>query len=374
VSERYDVVIVGAGVIGLACAWRAARAGFSVCCLDRAEPGSGATSAAVGIVGPSAAGSIDLDILRLALASSASFPAFAEELAEASGLDPGFRQHGSLFVAIDEEDTEWLRREQDARYALGLPFEPLSAVDCRRLEPGLGPSVAVGMLTREDGAVDPSALVHALETGAERAGVVVRRDAEVVGAAVVAGRLAGVETAAGASFSADAVVLAAGWESGAVDWLPPEAVPPVRPVKGVTVVLRHAPDAPAPCARNLRAPLVHLAPRAGGRLAVGSTEEDVGPDTTVDVGSVHALLGEAFRVLPAVASLELSEARAGLRPTAADRLPLVGEGRMPGLIVATGHYRQGVMLAPVTSDAVVALLRGDEPDSLWEPFRPSRLH
>ncbi len=171
--------------------------------------------------------------------------------------------------------------------------------------------------------------------------------------------------------SASSVVLAAGAWSGSAEWLPPEARPPVRPVKGEILTLRER-RGERLCERIVVGERVYLVPRGDGRVIVGATVEEAGFDDTVTAGGVHELLREAYRVLPDVAELELVEARAGLRPGSPDNAPLVGFGAVEGLILATGHHRNGILQAPATADAVAALLAGDSPDPALEPFSPTR--
>jgi glycine oxidase len=193
----------------------------------------------------------------------------------------------------------------------------------------------------------------------EAEGVEVRAGAEVSDALFDAERLAGVRTDGGEELRADAVVLAAGAWSGATDWLPPEARPPVRPVKGQILELR-ALDGDVPCERIVASEHVYLVPRPDGRLIVGDTVEERGFDTAVTAGGVHELLREAYRLLPDVAEMELVEAIAGLRPGTPDNLPLIGPGAIDGLVLACGHYRNGILLAPLTGERIASELAGTE--------------
>ncbi len=330
-------------MIGLACAWRASQRGLSVCVLERGEPGAGASGVSAGMLAPVTEAEFGEErLLELNLRAAEDWPAFAEEL----GLP--YRRRGALAVALDRDELEELRRLQELRHALGLESEWLTPSRCRELEPGLG-GCAGGVLAPGEAEVDPRALVGALVA----TGIRIER-AEVVDGIWDGERLAGAVTADGRAFRAAAVVLATGcWGAR---WLPPEARPSVRPVKGQLLRLR----GPAVCERILRAERVYLVPRASGELIVGATVEERGFDTTVTAGAVHELLREAYRLLPEIAELELVEASAGLRPATPDNVPLIGPGAVEGLVLATGHYRNGILLTPTTADAVAALLAGAE--------------
>jgi glycine oxidase len=371
VNERYDVVVVGGGAIGLACAWRAAQRGLRVCVLERGRPGEGASGVAAGMLVPVT--EIDFGeeaLLRLKLSSSELFPAFVAEVEELSGLETSYRREGALHVALDRDDAEGLHRLHEEQRAHGVDAEWLLPSACRELEPGLSPACVGGILAPGDGQVDPAALVAALAVAAERAGVRIVSHAEVVTALVEVDRIQGVETADGARYEADQVVLATGCWSGSGAWLPEDVRPPVRPVKGQVVDLR----GPAGFVAKLpvHTPWVYVVPRPDGRVLLGATVEEQGFDLSVTAGAVLELLREAYRVLPDVAELELIGARAGLRPGTPDNAPLIGRGALDGLVLATGHYRNGILLAPVTADAVAAVLSGDEPDPLTAPFTAER--
>ena len=370
-NERYDVVVVGAGAIGLACAWRAAQRGARVCVVDRGRPGAGASEVAAGMLVPVT--EVDFGegpLVRLKLASADSYPSFVSELEGASGVDTGYRREGAVYVALDRDEAESLRRLHELQQSLGLESEWLTASAARELEPGLAPSCAAGILAPGDGQVDPRALVDALVLAAERAGARLVTGTEVVRGLVDGSHLRGVESAGGDRYEAEQFVLACGCWSGGAAWLPEEARPPVRPVKGQVVHLAGAPDFVA------RLPVhtqwVYVVPRPDGRVVLGATVEERGFDVSVTADAVLQLLREAYRVLPDVAELQWVGARAGLRPGTPDNAPLIGRGTLEGLLLATGHYRNGILLAPATADAVVALLTGEEPDQVALPFAPER--
>jgi len=362
-SDVFDVVVVGGGVIGLSCAWRAARRGARVAVLERGEPGCGATRVAAGMLAPVGELSFgEPELLELTLAAARTYPGFVAELEAATGETTGYEQLGALHVALDRDEAAQLRRVHDLQRSLEWEAEWLPPRRCRDLEPGLTPSFHGGVLAAGEAAVDPRALTRVLAAALEAEGGELRSGTEVVDGVFEGERLTGVRTTAGEELRAGHVVLAAGAWSGAIDWLPEEARPPVRPVKGQVLELRGR-DGEPPARHILASERVYLVPRPDGRLVVGATVEEMGFDTTVTAGGVHELLREAYRLLPDVAEMELLGAIAGLRPGTPDNLPLVGPGAFDGLVLATGHYRNGILLAPLAAEAVADLLSGNRRSS-----------
>jgi glycine oxidase len=357
-SERsYDAIVVGGGVIGLSCAWGLTRRGARVALLDRAPEPAGASRVAAGMLAP--VGELafgEPELLKLTLAAAETYPAFVAELEEASCVSTGYARRGALHIALDRDEAAELRRVHELQRSLGLGAEWLPPRRCRDLEPGLTPSLNGGVHAPDEAMVDPRALTRALRTALAATDADVRFEAEAVAALTDGGRVVGVRTAAGAELRAARTVLATGAWSGAA-WLPEPARPPVRPVKGQIVELRSR-DGAAPCERIVCSERVYLVPRPDGRLIVGATVEEQGFDTAVTAGGVQELLREAYRLLPDVAEMELVEAAASLRPGTPDNLPLTGPSPVEGLIWATGHYRNGILLAPLAAEAVVAELAG----------------
>jgi glycine oxidase len=373
-TEVFDVAVVGGGVIGLACAWRLAQRGGRVVVLERGHPGWGATRVAAGMLAP--VGELTFgepELLELTLAAARLYPDFVAELEAASGESTGYERLGALHVALDRDEAAQLRRVHDLQRSLELEAEWLPPRRCRDLEPGLTPSFHGGVFAAGEAAVDPRALTVALLGALRAAGVEVLTGTEVVDGIFDGERLKGVRTAARkiASGQSDAyrgsdrpldeeicaetVLLAGGAWSGAADWLPEHARPPVRPVKGQVLELRRR-DGEPPARHILSSERVYLVPRGDGRLVVGATVEEMGFDTAVTAGGVHELLREAYRLLPDVAEMEMLGATAGLRPGTPDNLPLVGPGAVEGLVLATGHFRNGILLAPLAAQAVADLL------------------
>ncbi|XMA36748.1 glycine oxidase ThiO [Streptomyces albogriseolus] len=374
-TRTADVLVVGGGIIGLVTAWRAAQAGLVTAVVDP-EPGGGAARVAAGML----AAVTELHhgeetLLGLSLASARRYPAFAAELTEYTGQDLGYRRSGTLAVALDADDRAHLRELHALHQRSGLDSQWLSGRECRRLEPMLAPGVRGGLRVDGDHQIDPRRLASALVTACERAGVTLHHTwAERL--VVTDGRARGVVTAAGDELGAGQVVLAAGSWSGRLAGVPEDVLPPVRPVKGQ--VLRLAmPDRPEPfLSRTVRAVVrgshVYLVPRENGELVIGATSEEMGWDTTVTAGGVYELLRDAHELVPGITELPLTETIAGLRPGSPDNAPLLGPTRLAGLLLATGHHRNGVLLAPVTGDAMArALTTGDLPQEAV-PFTPRR--
>jgi glycine oxidase len=357
-------------VIGLCCAWRAAQRGARVVVLDRAQPPAGATRVAAGMLAPIGELAFgEPELLRMTLAGAEIYPDFVAELEAASGMSTGYVRQGALHIALDRDEAAELRRVHDLQRSLGLSAEWLPPRRCRQLEPGLTPSFNGGVHAPQEAVVDPRRLSLALLEALAETGAEVRSGVEVSESLLDGERIEGVRTAAGEELRAGAVVLACGAWSGQTAWLPERARPPVRPVKGQILELR-APAGEQLCERIVASERVYLAPRPDGRLIVGATTEERGFDETVTAGGVHELLREAYRLLPEVAEAELVEAMASLRPGTPDNLPLIGPGALESLILACGHYRNGILLAPLTGDAVAAVACGEPLPATLAPASP----
>jgi glycine oxidase len=378
---RPDVLVIGGGVIGLAIAWRAAQLGLRVSLADPA-PGSGASHAAAGMLTPvSEAAYAERALFGLGQQSLDRYPAFAAELTAATGEPTGFRADGTLQVACDHDDLAVLDEVAILRESFGAPPTRLSARECRAAEPMLDPSVRGGLLVPDDASIDPRLLAVALLAGAQRAGVtIISQPARRV--LVSGGRAAGAELADGSRVHAPSVVLAAGWQSALIGGLPDRTALPVRPVKGQILRLRPTPATlragilPGLLARPVRGIVhgfsVYLVPRASGELVIGATQEELGTDTLVTAGGVWELLRDARTLVPGITEFELAEAVAGLRPGTPDNAPILGPAQLPGLVLATGHFRSGVLLAPVTADMIADYLASERIPEGMIPFAAER--
>jgi glycine oxidase len=365
-----DAVVVGGGVIGLAIAWRAAQAGMAVTVADE-RPGRGASWAAAGMLAPVTEVHYgERPLLGLNLAAATRWPGFAAVVVVASGRPVGYTPVGTLAVARDADDNAALEDLYQFQLRCGLEVERLRSRECRQLEPGLHPGIRGGVLAAGDHQVDNRALVEALLAACERAGVRMAAG-RVTELAAEGDRVTGAVLGDGQRLAAATVVLAAGCWSGALGGVAAEALPPVRPVKGQLLYLRGPASEPL-CSRNVRGLEVYVVPRGDGRVVVGATVEEQGFDTRVTGGAVHDLLRAALELLPDVAELELRETVCGLRPGSPDNAPMIGPAGPEGLVVATGHYRNGILLTPVTADAVAELLgTGRVPEAI-AAFAPGR--
>lgn len=407
-----DVIIIGGGLIGMGVAWRTAQAGADVTVIDP-TPGAGASHVAAGMVAPVTELHYGEEaLLRLNLESSSMFPAFAAELEDVTGLPSGFHPAGTLAVAMDRDDLAALSDLYDFQRSLGLDVDRLTSRECRGLEPLLAPGICGGLFVADDHSADPRVLFAALAAAARRAAVLVLTEpvaeiqlsgdggSETPAASatseadgtpqvqpssdVSAGtgdRVAGVRLASGELLSASTVVLAAGCWSASLGGLPAAAVPPVRPVKGQLLRLRAParPETSAPASipeRTVRAVVrgssVYVVPRPSGEVVVGATTEELGFDTTVTAGAVYELLRDARTLIPTITELGLAEATAGLRPGSPDNAPILGQSSVPGLVIATGHYRNGVLLTPLTSALIAELVTTGRTPEMIEPFSPHR--
>src|SRR5215210_2717635 len=340
---------------------------MSVLVLDRADaPGAGTSDVAAGMLAPVT----EMDFgeespLEVNMLARERWAGFAAELEEVTGLPTGYRDTGALVVAADRDDAEALHRLRELHASLGLGSEWLTPSRCRALEPGLSPRIAGGILAPQDGSADPRATLRAL---AEVAGEV-ELGVDVEAIEHDSGAVTGVRTRSG-TIACEQVVVAAGpWSASLA---PVGDGPPVRPVKGQILELRTRGAVPEPFQRVLRTPRCYLVARGDGRVILGATVEEQGFDTAVTADGVFRLLEAAWEVLPEVGELELVGARAGLRPGTPDNAPVVGPGELDGLIWATGHWRNGVLLAPLTGDVVAGLLTGEPLPADFAALNPSR--
>jgi len=371
-QHRADVVVVGAGVIGLAIAWRAALRGMAVLVLERGAPGAGASHVAAGMLAPVAeAEPTHRALLELSLGSAARYEAFAAELEQASGRYVGLRACGTLMAARDADEAEALERLLTFRLELGLSVARLRPSEARELEPALAPALRLALHLPDDHAVDPRLLSAALRVALGRAGGQLRAGAAVEALEVSGERVTGVVLHGGERVAAGRVVVAAGAWSGAIGGLPEEARLPIRPVKGQILRLRD-PAGPGLLDRVLRTENAYLVPRGDGRYVLGGTMEERGFDTSVTAGAVLDLLHEVAELVPGVAELELVETSAGLRPATPDNAPAIGHGAVDGLVWAAGHHRNGVLLAPITAEIAAAALADEPLPALASAFAPTR--
>lgn len=371
--DKFDAIVVGAGAIGLAIAWRAARLGLSILVVERAaHPGAGASGVAAGMLAPVTEAEFGANsLLQLNLESARRYPAFLEELADTAGQKIPISK-GTMFVALDRDQLEALRRLYEFQESLGLQVQWLDHEATRKKEPALHPSAHAAIFAQGDLAIDPRVLLSALATALEREGGSLKTGGEVSEVVVEGGRARGVRLGQGGEVSASQVVVAAGCWSGSVGGIPAEVSESIRPVKGQILRLRPRGNEPGPIGSVVRTEEVYLVPREGGEVVAGATVEERGFDITVTAGAVFELLRAAEEAVPAIREMELAETSAGLRPGSRDNAPLIGPTSVEGLVAATGHWRNGILLAPVTADAVATFLAKGEVEPEIEPFLPGR--
>jgi glycine oxidase len=361
-----DVLVIGGGVIGLGVAWRCAQRGLKVTVVDPA-PGSGASSAAAGMLAPATELHYgEQALLQLNLDSARRYPHFAAELVAASGQDIGYRRSGALVAAWDDADLANLRDLQAFGSSLGVATELLTSREIRRREPALASAVAGGLYAPDDHAVDNRRLHAALLEAVRVSGGEFRRE-RVVALETSAARVSGIRTDLGHAVSADTVVLAAGAWSAQLPDPGGGALPPIRPVKGQTVRLR----VPGPpllrhvIRGTIKGSAVYLVPRDDGELVVGASSEEVGFDLAPRAGAVYELLRDAQSLIPLLGEVRFGEVSTSVRPGSPDNAPIIGHSSIPGLVLATGHYRNGILLTPVTADGIADLIStGSVPDVL----------
>jgi glycine oxidase len=359
--DQPDLLIVGGGVIGLSVAWRARARGMTVTVLDRGPIGRGASHVAAGMIAPVAEvefGQAGRRLLDLSLRSAAMWRDFSRELQDACGLPVQLHRTGTLLLARDEDEALELERQLAFRQSLGLDVRRLRPSAARELEPALAPTLRLALEVPDDHAVDPRQAVTALHAVCEASGVSLREHHDVAELTHDGTRVQGVRLQSGEPIAAGTVLIAAGAWTDRIGGLPADARVPVRPVKGQIMRLRD-PAGPGLLQRVVRYEGGYLVPRGDGRYVLGATVEERGFDVGPTAGGVYELLRDAWELVPGVLELEIEELLVGMRPGSPDNLPSIGRGDLEGLLWATGHHRNGIMLAPLTAELVMALLDGE---------------
>jgi glycine oxidase len=365
----YDVIVIGGGVIGLAAGWRLAQRDMRVVVLDRGEPGGGTSHVAAGMLAPVAeAHAGEEPLLRLGIASAQAFPAFVAELEDLTGLDAGYLRCGTLIAARDRDEAEALEHELQIRQQFGLRVRRVAPSEARALEPALAPTIRGAVDVPDDHVIDPRKLSAALAEAVRASGGELAGHSEAVSLELDGGGAGGVRLVGGTRLTASRVLIAAGVWSAAIEGIPEEARVPIRPVKG-QILRMHDPAGEGLLTRVLRMPSAYVAPRGDGRYVLGATMEERGLDTTVTAGAMFELLRDATELLPGLSEAVIDELSAGLRPASPDNAPAIGPGAIPRLYWATGHYRNGILLGPITAQLIADAIAGDPVPDEFSPLR-----
>lgn len=362
----YDAIVVGAGLIGSAIAVELARNDLRVALFDSQEPGGEASWASAGILSPAPENPGMISMVAIGKASLAMYPEFVAQVEELSGVATGFRAKGTIEALFSRHAREELNTIVALHRGLGLNAEAISAKEARELEPVLSEEVEAAVLRPEEASVDNRLLAKALIEAARRSRVEIHAGAAVE--AIWRERLQcrGV-VVRGKKIATKHTVVAAGSFSSQIAGV--EEYAPVRPAKGQMVSLRCE---AARIERVLWSERIYAVPRNDGRILCGATLEHVGFDKSVTAGGVHANLDAAIELAPILAKARVEEAWAGLRPDTPDHLPILGPTDIEGLLIATGHFRSGVLLTPITAKLIGDLVAGKTPSVDWEKFSPMR--
>ena len=367
---KTDVVIVGAGVIGLAIAHELLSQGTRVTLVDQGEPGRGASWASAGVLAPQGALPMYRPYLDLCLASRDLFSDWSAHLLEETGIDVEYRTDGGLQVAFDDEESEELAQRYRHQQELGLPVERLTAQEVRALEPMLSPETRSGLLFEGVHQVENRRLVQALFAAVKGRGGEFRVGNPVIDLIIRRNRAAGV-VLPGERIGAGQVVIAAGAWSGLLNWIPGQP-PPVQPVRGQIVCVDGS--GLTPLRRVINGLGQYLVPRRDGRVLLGATVEKTGFDTNVTAGGLSAVMKEGLRMAPGLAGAPVVETWAGLRPMSKDGKPILGPSYLERLVLATGHYRNGMLLAPVTGRLIADYLSTGAVPEAMAPFLLDRFN
>jgi glycine oxidase len=369
-GDKSDVLIIGGGVIGLSLARELHKQGAGkITVVERGTCGMEASNAAAGMLAPHAETMRIDDFFRFCSESNEMYPEFAAELLEETGVDIELDREGTLYLALTEEDSEELRRRYEWQKGAGLNVEHMSAVETRRVEPFVSPDVRESLFFPDDRQVENRKLVKALRMFAEMNGIGIRENTEITGLLVEGGRVTGAETRQGNLFAEKTVLATGAWTS--LIKLGPGTVPVnVRPIKGQMIAFRTAKRL---FQKVIYSPRGYIVARADGRVLAGATVEDAGFDKATTEAGIEMLRATAAEISPALGNLEISESWAGLRPFGGDGLPVIGGiAGYENLMLATAHYRNGILLAPITARVLAEDIAGNRSSEYLEIFGTGR--
>lgn len=370
------VIIVGGGVIGLGIGWQLAKAGCTVSIYERDQAGRAASWAAAGMLAPHAEVHFEeRELLNMSVRSCRMYPEWVAELETDSRMNVGYRAEGTLIVGVDRDDARELEHLYESQKLLDLKVEWITGMEAREMEPLLSPKITAAIWSKDDHQVDNRAMVEALIRAYQNTDGILHEDTSVDKIEIVNGKAIGIWIK-GNLEEADVIVLAAGCWSSDINGLPKSVQPPVRPVKGQMLALQM--EEGIVLQKVIRAPRakyptdVYLVPKDDGRLVIGATSEEMGFDTRLTAGGLFELLRGAWEAVPGIYDLPVLETWAGLRPGSRDNAPILGETGVKNLIMATGHYRNGILLTPITAREIASLILTDQTSENIVPFQLSR--
>lgn len=367
-NDIEHIGIIGGGIIGLSIGWQLLRRSLKVTLYERDEVGSHASRVAAGMLAPYAeVGFEEVKLMKLGQESLRLYPRFLDELAEDCETVPTFDRCGTLFVGIDRDDTEYLQRLHDFRESLSLSSELMTGSKAREQEPLLSPRVVSGVWLPDDAQIDNRKLLKSLKEAFLNQGGVLKEHSTVSKISTENNKCTGV-LLDGEHRRHDAVVIAAGSWTNEIENQPEEST--IRPLKGQILTLRKTGECDV--GSIIRSPRMYLVPKQNGTLRLGATSEEQGFDTTVTAGGMKEILEDGWEVVPSIYDLPVEEITAGMRPTTRDHLPLVGKGRREGCYYAAGHYRNGILLTPITAFKLTEQILEDHNPEILHPLRPGR--
>ena len=365
--KTFDAVIAGGGLIGTAIALELSRAALRVAVFDAQEPGREASWASAGILSPAPENPAMIALVPLGKASLAMYPDYIAMVEELAGISTGYRAKGTVVALFSRHAREELNTIIALHHGLGLKADALSAKEARELEPVLSEELEAAVLRPDEASVDNRCLADALLAALERSGGQIFAGSPVRSVWREASQCLGIVLGSGEKISANQTIIAAGCFSSQIAGV--EEFAPVRPTKGQMASLRCA---SAKIERVLWSERIYLVPRNDGRILAGATVEQVGFDKAVTAAGVHANLDGAIELSPALAAAHLEATWAGLRPDTPDHMPIIGATDIEGLHIATGHFRSGVLLTPITAKLVSEQVLQKTPSGVGERFSPLR--
>ncbi|HEY3250834.1 MAG TPA: glycine oxidase ThiO [Ignavibacteria bacterium] len=366
------ILIIGGGIIGLSVGWQLAKKGFDVEILERDKAGKSSSYAAAGMLAPQAEmGFEDIDLFYLCRKSLELYPQFVNELYEDGGIKVEVEKTGCILPGFDRDHWERLRRLYDFREKIGLPVVWLSGSEAREVEPFLSPKCTGAIWVEDDSQINNRRLLEALRKAYLNKGGKLYEDHTVEKINIENGKVKGAHFH-GIDVNYDSVIIAAGAWSKQIDGLPENLLPPVRPVKGQIINLRL--NESCKLTKVVRAPDAYLLPKSDGRLVVGASNEEMGYDLNPTAGEIFRMLERAWEAVPSIYDLPIESIEVGLRPGSRDHQPIVGDCDVEGLYFATGHYRNGILLAPITAYELSNWIVSGNKSETLDNFQLSRFY